>query len=82
MGAESQNCKEEKEMAKRAGILSVTRRRMESKLLNDEEVGIREVQKLGSRSRRPSGPHCNRWLAERNSRQAWRLWMVSGAVGS
>ena len=37
-------------MAKRAGILSVTRRRMGNKLLNDEEVGIIKVQNLGSRS--------------------------------
>ena len=45
-------------------------------MFNGAEVGIREVQKLETRSRKPFGPHCDRWLTARTAGMACVRWSV------
>ena len=45
-------------------------------IFNGEEMGIREGQKLETRSRKPSGPHCARWLTARTAGMASVRWSV------
>ena len=60
MGAERQNIKE----------------RMEKIIFNGQEVGIRDVQKMEIRSRKPSGPHCDGWITARTAGMACVRWSV------
>ena len=50
--------------------------RMEKIIFNGQEVGIRDVQKMEIRSRKPSGTQCDGWLTARTAGMACVRWSV------